>query len=132
MAQESLVKELRDSGWEFLEQFTKRNNLDAAFWMPSEEGWFLCISTYEIETKGPKSLYQEIRDIIHKIPNDPAKEFAITPDDVYILNPMSLQMQEMRRANGVVPFRSDYVRNLSPHRPYIYCLTPEVRALEYK
>jgi hypothetical protein len=132
MAQESLVKELRDMGWDFLERFKQKNSLDAAFWMPSEEGWFFCISTYEIETKGPKVLYQEIRKIIDEVPDDSMKGFSITPDDVYVLNPKSIQMQEMRRANGVVPFRPDYVRNLSLHRPYIYYLAPEVRAIEYK
>lgn len=129
MAKESLVKKLRDAGWVFLEQFkNKGNEVDSAFWMPSDEGWFFYISTPQVRTKGPLVLYREIRELVR----EPEEEIEddLSPDDIYVLNPTSVFMRDMRRSYGEVPFHRDYVRNISPQRPYIYKLSALVESRE--
>jgi hypothetical protein len=129
MAKESLVKKLRDAGLVFLEQFkNKGNEIDSAFWMPSEEGWFFYISTPQVGTKGPLVLYREIRELL--VETGEENEDDLNPDDVYVLNPGSVFMRDMRRSYGEIPFRSDYVRNVSPQRPYIYKLSASAESRE--
>jgi hypothetical protein len=80
MAQETLVKDQIDAGWNVALQFIRDvAPVDAAFWARSSDAgdWFLYIVSPAVDTKGRAVVYQAVSAMLKKLPSFSNLQFKI-------------------------------------------------------
>lgn len=140
MAKETLVREhftneMISDGEELLRRLESRGvKLVAAFWLylSEAEEWRLTLVSPQVDSQGPRSLYNTIREALQETPNGKASSLELL--NITVLSPNDTIVRALASANDLVAlsgkrlsesrFNGIYVQDV-----YIYFIDGSVKPL---